>query len=440
LGENKAKLSKKDKNAEINLIVQKDPFSELKSPRIFPLIFNLAMVALLVVAGIVFAVQHGNLDITWSAAIRTNVETKPSLLQFLNDWTWWLGGMIVPLALLLMGIVMYATRSKKVMKYGSLFVASAVVGIAINQLLLALSGYNVPNLDNNSWLSFQTNSFTSFKATIAGFSFALIFCFNSKKTLVYRILAIVTTSAFILFTGFALVATGQNRLSDVVVAILLQYLITIFISKYVLNIREQELYDIYHRVHLPVNSGYRKILKAKAVLNYQEIPYLLKQAKNLLETEIETDQVKKEKGKEVPFLDINLALVDTLVKGIDQFPDNRLQGGLVLEDLSGALEMEVAKPKAAKYYEIVAELIKECKEILRDNKRVALAHLESAMESYQAGIQAAEVEPGDFSYVANKAQTWIGYVKRFQTELAALEKTEGPEFDIFMKNELVYII
>ena len=232
---------------------------------------------------------------------------------------------------------------------------------------------------------------------------------------------------------------SQAWLSDVVFAGVLQFWFAAIVGKRVLAVREQELYDVYDRVHLPVEQAYRKILKAKSVLNYHEVPVLLNKSKDLLMEIKSSGEKQKEKGKEVPHLPATVELLDSVEECLQKV-DDRSTVVNILSSMSTKVDSLMSVEKPIKTFNNILKNFNETKEILDDNKAVALNLLGDSIELYNAGIEAAKIEPGDFQYVIDKAEVWIGYVSRFKAELEKLSATAGNQFSDYMKANFMYII
>ena len=419
------------------------PFAELDTPTKGPLIMYLLSLAVAVTFGVLLALNNGQNDLDWTLTLSQSLNNS-GLAGFLAIMGSWTGGLLVAIGtagiLVLLGLI----KKQDAMKYGSLALVVALIGLAINQIITLIGGgLSLSQIDEASFQAYYTFSrgtFTSFKMTIAGVFFVFPYCFNSQKLKTLKIISGTLAFVYVVFVGLALIASEENWISDVLFAGVLQYWFATIIAKRVLFVREQELYDIYDRVHLPIENGYRKVLKAKATLSYQELDFLYNKINNKLSKALVEAQDKKEKGKEISYLSLLSECTEIIQSAQSKLELNRKETLPMLRTLLDKVTEGENAEKAPAEFSMAKELIEDGIEILEDNKAVALKRLDQALDLYEHAIEAAENEPGDFGYVIKKAKTWIGYVERFKEGLEPLPQTSGNDFEDYMKLNFLYII
>jgi hypothetical protein len=446
-------------------LIEREP----KTP--LPLVLYILSLVFVGAFGVLLALNNGAKDLEWTIAIHDWVVGSP-LATVLIAWPNLIGGsmaFVVTFVICLVIVVLPKNKTKKVVKYAGIFVMSALIGLIINRVLMGLSTrvgptdvnqiiviftmspvvnpaaptavspwYNFLNGGNaNSWM---TGSFTSFTMTFAGIIIAFPYCFNSAKTKALKVVTAVLALVYMVFMGLGLIATYQNWLSDVIFAGVLQYWIVAMVARKVLSVREQELMDIYDRVHLPVEKGYKQILQAKSILDYSEVAVLLEKVKKVAIKEEAAAKKTKEKGKEVAYLDQLTKMIALIDSAISKMPADKIDVPDLLKEINGIIDAISGIEKSPKTIPSLKEYIDLCMEILADNKVAAMKALEKGEEYYHAAIEAAKIEPGDFGYIIEKSELWLKYIARFKEGLAELKQTSGTEFQIYMKENFLYII
>ena len=165
--------------------------------------------------------------------------------------------------------------------------------------------------------------------------------------------------------GFALVALQMNYLSDVIFAGVLQFWFAAIVGKKILTVQDQELFDIYTRVHFPARSAYQKILKAKSVLDYQDVDYLLKQTKEPLTVENVKAKATAAKGKPMeyqPKIDSVLEILDSTIGKMPAEKDSVIDNVKQMLDTVSAIK---AEPKSPKVFTHCEKIFIEVKRIFK---------------------------------------------------------------------------
>lgn len=430
--------------------VSDSPFAGLDKPSKFPLIlyiFSLVLVGL----GVFLGINNGKLDAQLSTALISwgNDPANAGLLNILTALPKIIGGLLAPLVVIVIGLVFVIIRNPKVMKYGGMIVVLSLLGVGVNYLLMGIFGRATPTINStaNSWFipqalfgGWTTGSFPSLSTALAGVLFAFPYCFNGKKGLPLKIVTAIIATLFVVFMGIALVVTSQNWLSDVLFAGIIQFWFAAIVGRRVLSIRDQELFDVYCRVNLPLEQAYKKILKSKSVLEESEVDFLLNKAKQVLLEEQEEIKKLKEKAKPVEHEQYVIAILELIEKSLNKIKTEKIEVQENVKQIFEKFAPIEALAKPPKKLIAIKSLFEEVQKIAEDNKTFALTLLDQSIELYNKAIEAAEKEPGDFSSVIKKAKVWIGYVNRFKEGLTKLPRTSGTDFETYMKQNYMYII
>jgi hypothetical protein len=445
-------------------LIEREPKNKL------PLILYIISLVFLGVMAVLLALNDGLYDWNWTIAIHEWVVASPLAIVILG-WPKLIGGAMAFVVTFLIAFIIVILPRKntiKIVKYAGIFVVSGLIGLIINRILMGLSTRLGPaeinqvvvlftlggsqSLDGanfsvwyaflssgntNSWM---TGSFTSFTMTFAGIIIGFPYCFNGDKGKVLKIVTGILAFVYMVFMGLGLIATYQNWLSDVIFAGVIQYWIVAATARKILSVREQELMDVYDRVHLPMETGYRRILKAKSILELTEVPYLLEKTKKVVAAEDVNAKKAQEKGKPLAYGEKLPKIIELLEKAIAKMPADKIDVPDLLKEISGELDAVMATEKPPKSFGKLNENISLCNRILADNKAVALEALDEAVEYYNKSKQAAEVEIGDFKHVIERADVWLKYIERFKAGLTELKQTVGTEFQAYMKDNFIYII
>jgi membrane-associated phospholipid phosphatase len=392
------------------------PFAGVDKPTKLPLILYLISLGFLAIMAIILGLNSGSTDGSLSSDIVTWA-TSAGLISLFTTWTALIGGLLAPIAIILIGLVFVILHNQKVTKYGGVIVLTAILGLGVNRLLMGIFARALPSSHaavtawftmgtfNDAWMN---GSFTSFEMTLAGVLFALPYCFNMKKVIWLKIVTAILALFYVVFMGLALVALKMNWLSDVIFAGVLQF--------------------------------WFAAISAKSVLDYAEVDFLLKQAKEFLTVENVDAKKKAEKGKPVEFQPKIDNALEIIEKSLGKMPQDKNEVQENIKELSSIIENVKSQPKVSKRYNIVDSSIKDLFQILEDNKAFAKSLLVQAKELYNQSVEAAKIEPGDFTDVIKKDKVWIDYTQQFSDGLDKVSLNEGPEFDQFMKENFLYII
>lgn len=278
-----SEISKENYNTEDNGDVEKISLENIEEKgKSRALLYGLIAFVPLIILIILSFINGGRFDYNLSIIIQTfyssyNIFNELAVgFQYLNFISY--GIMIITgIIVFLHYIPITKLKVKSIAKYAGLILSVGIfASIGSNVLLKFIFNRSLPSQisdfsqfqmifirSNNLAHDFFYSSFPNSATILIGILLTLPLCFNRRKTNVLKWISAILIILFVIFVGFIEIGNQSAWFSDVIVSIIIDSFFAGFFYGKILFIYDQEIFDIYNRVHKPHEDAYQKVLNAR---------------------------------------------------------------------------------------------------------------------------------------------------------------------------------